>query len=154
MNRPRLVRALQITWSVACGIACLLLCLLWVRSYWVWDNLGTAKTPITHEAISIDGRVIYAMQGAVNKDQREWYHLSQPSAPMSPFRFPSYLGFYVEVSRLRWVLSMPYWFLAALATTLSIFAWTNWCRRFSLRTLLIALTLVGLGLGLVAWLNR
>ena len=73
---------------------------------------------------------------------------------MSPFSYPPYLGFYVELSRIRGVLSMPYWFLAALATSLSIFPWTNWSRRFSLRTLLIATTLVAVGLGLIVWADE
>src|SRR5262245_46484708 len=37
MNRQRLFRTLRIAWSVAFGILCLLLIVLWVRSYW-WLN--------------------------------------------------------------------------------------------------------------------
>src|SRR6476661_3879782 len=32
-------RKLRIAWSVFCGIACVLLIVLWVRSYWVRDYL-------------------------------------------------------------------------------------------------------------------
>src|SRR5712671_2831573 len=31
-------RKLRIAWSVACGIACVLLIVLWVRSYWWFDS--------------------------------------------------------------------------------------------------------------------
>src|SRR5262245_28443668 len=34
MNRPRLFRGIRIAWSVGCGVLCLLLIALWVRSYW------------------------------------------------------------------------------------------------------------------------
>src|SRR6476661_7413421 len=40
-------RKLRIAWSVLCGIACVLLILLWVRSYWwndsVFKRLGTRE---------------------------------------------------------------------------------------------------------------
>ena len=35
MNRPRLIRGLRIAWSVWWGILCVLLVVLWVRSYLV-----------------------------------------------------------------------------------------------------------------------
>jgi hypothetical protein len=31
-------RKLGIAWSVGCGIVCLLMIVLWVRSYWWWDQ--------------------------------------------------------------------------------------------------------------------
>ena len=38
MNRPRLIRGLRIAWSVWWGILCVLLIVLWVRSYWWVDQ--------------------------------------------------------------------------------------------------------------------
>lgn len=32
------LRYLRITWTAFCGIACVLLILLWVRSYWIGDS--------------------------------------------------------------------------------------------------------------------
>lgn len=37
-------RKLRVTWSAVCGIICLLLIALWVRSYWWFDHL---QFPIT-----------------------------------------------------------------------------------------------------------
>src|SRR5262245_56059937 len=39
MTRPRLIRGLRIAWSVWWGILCVLLVVLWVRSYWFKDEL-------------------------------------------------------------------------------------------------------------------
>src|SRR5262245_10621990 len=39
MNRPRIIRGLRIVWKVACGRLCVLLAVLWVRSYWRTDYL-------------------------------------------------------------------------------------------------------------------
>src|SRR5262245_40774927 len=40
MDRPRLIRGLRIAWSVWWGILCVLLVVLWVRSYWWRDEFG------------------------------------------------------------------------------------------------------------------
>ena len=48
-------------------------------------------------------------------------------------------------------LSAPHWFVALLAVGISILPWLRW--RFSLRTLLIATTLVAVVLGVVVWLR-
>ncbi len=46
MNRTQLARTLRITWTAFWGIACVLLVVLWVRSYWRTDivRLRTQKS--------------------------------------------------------------------------------------------------------------
>lgn len=46
---------------------------------------------------------------------------------------------------------IPYWSLVLITPLLAIAPWLRW--RFSLRTLLIAMTLLAVMLGLVAWLR-
>ena len=46
----------------------------------------------------------------------------------------------------------PYWILFLVASAIASVAWLT--SRFSLRTLLIATTLVAAGLGLFVWLGR
>lgn len=50
-------------------------------------------------------------------------------------------------------LVTPYWFSAILVGTIAAIPWTRSYNRFSLRTLLIAMTLVAVGLGLIVWLR-
>jgi hypothetical protein len=47
------------------------------------------------------------------------------------------------------VLSLPYWFVIAMSAALATVPWLRW--RFTLRTLLIATTLVAVMLGLIVW---
>jgi hypothetical protein len=54
------------------------------------------------------------------------------------------LGAYTE-------LIIPYWLPCLATATLAIIPWL---RRFSLRTLLIAMTLIAVVLGLVIWAAR
>jgi hypothetical protein len=42
-DQPMKYRKLRIAWSVGCGIVCLLLIALWVRSYWWSDELTLAS---------------------------------------------------------------------------------------------------------------
>ncbi len=43
----------------------------------------------------------------------------------------------------------PYWILVLASAPIALLAWLDWSNRFSLRTLLIATTLVAVGLGLI-----
>jgi hypothetical protein len=54
MDRPRLIRGLRIAWRVAWGILCVLLVVLWVRSYW-WEDLLHLRITKTHILTGISG---------------------------------------------------------------------------------------------------
>ena len=49
---------------------------------------------------------------------------------------------------------VPYWSIAVGFVALGAATWINWDGRFSLRTLLIATTLLAVMLGLIVWLNE
>jgi hypothetical protein len=57
--------------------------------------------------------------------------------------------FRVSWQRMHFAISMPYWIAILVAGTLSAAPQINWSRRFSLRTLLIATTLVAALLGMI-----
>jgi hypothetical protein len=56
---------------------------------------------------------------------------------------------YDSMRRLR--LTIPYWLPVSAAGMLGVFPWLP--VRFGLRTLLIAMTLVAVGFGLIAWMR-
>ena len=51
-------------------------------------------------------------------------------------------------------IDIPQWFPVLLFATLATAPWIRWSKRFSLRTLLIATTLVAVVLGLVVYAAR
>ena len=51
-------------------------------------------------------------------------------------------------------VQVPHWFLLGIVATLAPVPWIHWSKRFSLRTLLIATTLVAVVLGLVVYAAR
>lgn len=137
---------LRVAFSVVCGIISLLLVMLWVRSYSYSDELRLSIT---------DSRIL-------------WFDsmFGETSLSSIPLRGPAWqatiiseqieqpgstVGFTFRRKRGAWSLSVRHWFLVLLCFMLAAAPWLKW--RFSLRTLLIAMALIALGLGIVAISN-
>jgi hypothetical protein len=148
-------RRLRIAFSAMCGVLCLLLIALWVRS-WTWqDDCGYAFAD-TRELrfISVNGLVDFhcGYDPFAETPVGEWFVYSDRIDDI-------YLE--GEVPTTQWKLKLfedevigriPHWFpilMFALAGILPWLAWLPW--RFSLRTLLIAMTLVAILLGLIVY---
>ena len=161
------LRKLRIAWSVGCGIACVLLIALWVRSCWKSDNVNYKHIHTYVSLTSFRGSV-GALWYETKSDDSTFEYENWVIEPDSTVDYndgtghplPSYLGF-----KSSWLsapipldsttLVLPYWFPTLVCALASLAPWRrqlNW--RFSLRTLLIATTLVALVLGFVVWLNH
>jgi hypothetical protein len=158
MDRPRLIRGLQIAWSVAWGILCVLLMVLWVRSYYS-TVFVVGPLPNPYGSLLIEtkqGRVTTCLSygqgvlsglnaspwGMHNKPLEEWEPVIPPLSTRAAFS-------YVRWNINHHYLILPYWFLTILSGTLAALPWIR--SRFSLRTLLIATTLIAVVLGVVVW---
>ncbi len=143
-----MARKLRIAWSVGCGIACLLMLALWVRSYWWIEHIGGPLSQ-THRlsAWSSDGgmviRVIYAPYGY------NWYlhrtSRSQPGFSASKVRFGS--AFQLLPNHIE----LPHWSVVLLSAAFGVVPWIKPSRRFSLRTLLIITTLIAVLLWVIIY---
>src|SRR4051794_1460045 len=158
MNRPRLLRALRITWSVAWGTAAVLLVALWVRSYWRTDTLVYVSPGLIRGISSALGITMLLE----NNDQR----VAGPAAGSGwrygtiPMNTPSLHGHFF--SGFIWnnrppttfIVSAPDWFVVLALITTGAVPWLRYPTwHFSLRTLLIATTLIAVVLGLIVWLK-
>jgi hypothetical protein len=65
----------------------------------------------------------------------------------------SWLGFRWQFTASLVVMVFPYWFLVLMSAAFAVIPWIGWKRRFSLRTLLIATTLVAVALGMILWMR-
>jgi hypothetical protein len=69
-----------------------------------------------------------------------------------------FLGFaYDEIRQKNYretTISVPYWFALLSCIAIGAASWAQWSKRFSLRTLLIGITLVAMLLGLIVWLSK
>ena len=151
MERPSVFRFLRYAVTALSVMACVLLVALWVRSYWWWDGIYGPGAPSA--VSSLQGRLHFVFQDFAippvgwTVTSREVETLGDNRPRLSGWESSS--GFDVEVQDDLTVIAVPNWFLVALLGTISAVPWVKSFRRFSLRTLLIATTLVAVGLGII-----
>jgi len=149
---------LRISWSVVCGIATVLLIVLWVRSYWTFQ----AREGSLWHVQSARG-VLVVFEFPIAQKWQSW------SFPVDQIEQAEHLKYYVTGSAIPsgpgtmsgsttvsnigspWA-TLAYWMIALPLTALAAAPWIR--RRFSLRTLLVATTLVAVMLGLIVWSTR
>jgi hypothetical protein len=140
-------RKLRIAWSVFWGVACVLVVGVCIRSY---------GRPVDFEMLdfrcqSIRGLLMVCM-----------VQIPQPTSTVydgamliviDKVEFiprAGFLGFAASwTSSSFWSIQVPYWALITLCAVVAAIPWVGLAKRFSLRTLLIATTLVAVVLGLV-----
>jgi hypothetical protein len=146
-------RKLRIAWSATCGIACVLLIVLWVRSYQNVEELNrTSESAICTYILSDSGTVSFGRQYI-----EPFESFLPPEA--HGWRYAEYgpnLGRHVKRFTFEWsapevMIRAPAWFLALFPATLATLPWIKW--RFTLRTLLVATTLVAVVLGLIVYMT-
>jgi hypothetical protein len=139
-------RKLRIAWSVVMGIACVLLIVLWVRSYWLYDFLYLAQ-----------GQGLVSMRGSVHTCSMtlgipRWTVSTTPLVLTGPHTYTFLgIGYSPGYSYVLPPATIPDWLPFTLLGTIAAVPWFRW--QFSLRALLIATTLVAVVLGLVVWLR-
>jgi hypothetical protein len=166
-----MLKYLRIAVTALSLTACVLVVALWVRSYWRWDSPhGPISRTRWMQLNSIRG---YLFVGIGERDAigyRQWTQRTFRASSLTDtgatgtvawdFNWKvGALGFGVVESNQMRLLYMPYWFLAGLAAAAAAFCWSKQPRanarwRFSLRTLMVATTLVAVGLGLIALASK
>jgi hypothetical protein len=175
-------RKLRIAWSVGCGILCVLLIVLWIRSYYrvgflFWHPTKTLQFDVT----SISGglstsacddpellldKLVWRLNSVpLQEDLRSkstslgsrWSFQSDPQAKHFHCRILGFKCIFNSTPRAQhfdFSLTVPFWFLVLASAAAMATPWLQWLRpRFSLRTLLIATTLVAVVLGAIVWLR-
>lgn len=161
MERSRVVPLVRIAASAVCITACVLLVVLWVRSYWWRDGL-TGPLPVNHRfsLSTAYGRVRYAtFDNAYQHQFTGWvvtgWHVSADrikrppnlklvNTPLSDFG----LGFAGSSDRYGIVAIFPIWVPLIITATIAAAFWGRF--RFSLRAMLIFMTLFAILLGILA----
>lgn len=139
-------RKLRFAFLATCGIICLLMVVLWVRSYWWHDTVICYRGGDWYGVESAWG--VLHTNVMVNVGVSDgWYRSSNRLAEK---RFP-YLafGWQGRVGGSVFTAHCSHWIPVLMFAALATAPWIKW--RFSLRTLLIATTLVAVLLGAVVW---
>jgi hypothetical protein len=159
-------RQLRIAWSVGWGAFALMLTVLWLRSYVYRDSeiIDLAFSNFL-QVRSESGRISCAL-GELPRSLADWSpdrvmlgrHFTHPEQSFAiaivPEDRPSLISSFIfEWKQYRdgSEIVIPYWFLIAVFGAVVSAPWTRWPRRFGLRTLLIATTLVSVAIALALW---
>jgi len=153
-------RKLRIAWSVVWGLVAVLLIVLWVRSYW-WADFLFYRATGSHGVASASsrGKVNFGIVEFADSDEAgEWIGSSRLyiySVSTPPQLSKSSWGIGTDNGPPReWALLMPHWFPVLILGIVATAPWVRQLRwQFSLRTLLIATTLVAVVLGLIVLLR-
>ena len=126
--------------------ACVLLIALWVRSYWWVDVADLRRVEIESAA----GAIQFAYWGSYMPEtwNLESFRIEGPIPIEKLLSLPTW-GWHDSVVSDSAVVTFPHWFPILVLGVIATLPWTSWSRRFSLRTLLIATTLIAVGLGVI-----
>jgi hypothetical protein len=155
-------RKLRIAFSAVCGIICLLLIVLWVRSYDWRDGVFIRPTVGSYlDASSVCGRIALITMHYPTNPGMSMAHWGTTTHSVKMLEDPwpnvpsfSLMGIWLHERPNGAALSIPHGYLILPLTTLAAVPWLRWSKRFSVRTLLIATSLVAVVLGLVIWALR
>jgi hypothetical protein len=140
-------------------VVAVLLVALWVRSY-SWTDAVYIHSAYNSslKVASLDGQFLIRLTGAPGS---LWSLKSSRNSGSGSAAYVDEENGMKRVRQGQWFTLMwantdptlfaPQWFPIALLTMLAFVPWLRW--RFSLRTLLIATTLVAVALGLIVWLR-
>jgi hypothetical protein len=157
MDKQAAIRRVRIAMSMFFGVLTLGLCVLWVRSYSTWRsthgpvgkhvlNFQWAKGEIgigywdwkyKHFPWSFHSNIV---------DERIW-----PSATGGPPLSKLGIRWYKQLAPAMTLVVIPFWLPILIAVAIAATPWIRHFYHFSLRTMLIATTLVAVALGLIAW---
>jgi hypothetical protein len=160
-------RKLRITIYAASGIICLVLIVLWVRSYWKMDllTLPISSTRVVEIGV-VKGVIMFRAPPLSYFRSKGWLGtaselrgLSSTPAPQSNSSKrpqPSRTWIRVESTPIGsgGQVHVPYWMLVVVSAALSLPLLKSKPWRFSLRTLLIGMTVVAALLGALVWATR
>jgi hypothetical protein len=141
-------RKLRIAWSVGCWVACMLSLVLWMVSLY-WLEVAVARlSPNAFVAIGIEPGTFWICATESTR-YLPWKVHSQPiDRQLGRVNHPWGI-FECE----KGAVAVPFWFLILGGTFSGVAPWLRWSKRYSLRTLLIATTLVAVVLGLIVWMR-
>jgi hypothetical protein len=147
-------RKLRIAWSVAWGLAAVSLIVLWVRSYWIVDFIGRGfRAPPETTIVSIFSNygTLALTRRRVPSGQLKFAVPDGWSYATGEQKFTPQRKFFLRSTNNEVMVQFPTWLPVPFLAAAAVFPWTGIKLRFSLRTLLIATTLLAVVLGLVVW---
>jgi hypothetical protein len=144
------LRYLRIAFSAMCGVVCLLLIVLWVRSYWQCDALQYEDLSESRGVTSQNG--ILLVDKLYQKGKGRWWFGSDPAEFPADLKSQLSVCWYDADGDLKGpAVTIPHWLIVLFFVGLGIAPWT--LRRYSLRTLLVFTTGIAALLGILVYFS-
>jgi hypothetical protein len=158
-----MLRKLQFAFSAVCGIICVLLMALWVRSYSSYDivTLGLARGP-GYMFGTQNGELCAARfrsrEGSVSLGWSAWSNVADGKPAWASANLSEFVGVrYKFFPKGAFIVAVPLWFLVMMTAILAAVPWANRIKlRFSLLSLFFVTTLIAAVLGIFMardWVN-
>lgn len=160
-----MLRPLRISVSIVSGICCVLMVGLWIDSYWY-----CRYTDVRYYRRQVYGgsfRGVVAVDVDTNQTSKfaafpdVFWHTSTLSPTNRNYgvvadglRVISFLGFRWTRNGSIYEADIPFWFLTLITASMAAALWLRWSSRFSLHTLLVAITTAGVLLGIIVYATR
>lgn len=181
VDGTKMIRALhylRIGWTVLFGMLCMLLIGLWVGSQWQFQLLLFRMNPSNDLRLVLSkGQCAFCVSGPSTGrfgrgDFRigpHCYLRANTTVKWVHYSVDSGIGKNIEQnfnakddSRFDLldgsvdgrIIVIPPWLLSTLPCLVAVIPWLPWPTRFSLRTLLIAMAAVAVGLWLILWMAK
>jgi len=150
---------LRVAVSTFFGLLTVALCVLWVRSYTRSDSVWLITPTRPNSITAKRGRVVLSRHSPFrNKGGATWWHqVEMIDDGIFESEWDGFHGFAFSNSSSETLLQFPFWFAVVQTTFLMSLPWLSLLplsSRFSLRTMLIATTLVAVVLGVMTWKLR
>jgi len=152
-----MTQRLRIAVSVFFAVACVALCVLWARSYWTFDLIvGPAPGARSFEVYSYSGRVCVANVPPGSPPIHHWQLITATvdDSDIYAWKTTNATDAFQLMTFEAYRIFLPYWSLVLFASACAGLPWFPYASRFSLRTMLLATTLVAVVLGLVCYFLR
>jgi hypothetical protein len=155
-------RRLRIAVSVFFALVAVAFAALWAYALGRFESVWRLGTNSSVTIVAIDQGILsmtHSTGGAERPTVTRWEWWGYPVSSLPPAyanRIPESLWrqFRFQNSATTFHTSFPIWLPMAACALVAAFASAPWSRRFSLRTMLIATTLVAIVLGLAVWAGR
>ena len=144
-------RKLRIAWSVGLGFLCVLLIVLWVRSYTVRDSAFWPQNTFGVEINSMAGHIVLFI--SYQPFSNEPFSTSHEKITNNDEERVKrgILGFVYRPQLRGSNIHIHFWFLTIAIAGAAAIPWIHLSGRFTLRTLLIAMTLLAAILGFAVY---
>jgi hypothetical protein len=148
-------RRLRIAVSVFFAIVAVTALVMWPRSYWRIEGIQRTTVNTISAVLTVPGAIrITWLQIPPSRSMPQlvqgWVVISEEVDPDNAY------GPQIDWRKgpYNWHLTLPHWVIALTSSIIAAIAWPRRSYQFSLRTMLIATTLVAVVLGLAVWAGR